>query len=243
VKRLAFMAIGIAATAATVPALAGDLGSERPTTSSWCEQHADWWADAAVGRHVGLSLGTGATTDREVVSGYACYDARLPGFGRRGELLNAYWDPEYGTVGSSCVRQGHEALVSCKRNAVSLPVEATTPVTHEDEPWWLDLFGVGLDYAYEGGRVKAAVHVRQHCVEGACAGLDPQRVGAGPTARVRLSGYECRPDARSACTRTEAGDQVQVGENGAPSLVTVNDLRFVSIVSCRGLSLTSRSGC
>src|SRR5688500_17519278 len=101
------MVMGIAAAAATVPAFAGDLGPDRSSAPSWCEQHADTWADAAVAREVGLSLGTRATIDREVVSGYACYAARLPGIGRRGELLNAYWDPEYGTVGSGCVGQGH----------------------------------------------------------------------------------------------------------------------------------------
>lgn len=235
-KRLAFMAIGIAAAAATVPALAGDLGGERAATPSWCEQHADRWADAAVGREVGFSLGTGATTDREVVSGYACYDARLPGLGRRSELLNAYWDPEYGTVGSGCVRQGQAAILSCKRNAVSLPAEATTPVTHEDEPWWLDLLGVGLDYAYEGGRAQFALRSIGGCATDACVGTDRQRVGTGTTASVRLAGRECRADGRDPCTRTAGGDRVVLGEGGAPPLVNVNDHRFVSVAGCIGLA-------
>lgn len=211
------MALALTAAGMAAPAMAGGLEPPHGATPSWCERHADAWAGTGFGRDLGVFVGAGTNLDREVLSGYACYDVSLVGQ-RRGELLNAWWDPENGNAGASCIRQARADLVSCKRTAVSTPLEGTTPVTHDpDDPWWLHLLAAELDYDVAPTGIEAAGRVQEQCVAGSCIASDRHRAAVRPDGRFRVGGRECRIQGEPSCTRNQAGTGVAYGEGGAPS--------------------------
>lgn len=206
----------VVAAGLAAPALAGGLEPPRGATPTWCERHADAWAGIGVNRDLAVFVGAGTNLDREVLSGYACYDASFLG-GRRSELLNAWWDPENGTAGASCIRQAPGDIVSCKRTAVSAPLEGTTPVTHDDDPWWLHLLAVDFAYGVAPEGIEVAGQAREQCVADSCVGADGRRVAVRPDARFRAAGQECRVQGESSCARSGTGTTVAYGEGGAPS--------------------------
>lgn len=209
------MAMVVAGLAA--PAFAGGLEPPRGATPSWCERHADAWGGTGVRRDLGFFFGLGTNTDREVLSAYACYDARLPTGGRRSELISAWWDPENGSAGASCVRQAPGALLSCKRTALSLPAEGTTPLTHDGEPWWLHLLAVDFAYGVAPQGIEVTWQAWEQCLFESCVRSDGHRAVVRPDAKFRAAGQECRVQGESSCARSGTGTTVAYGEGGAPS--------------------------
>lgn len=219
-KRLALTMMAMMAMTAVVAGLVAPvLADEAPTRfrpgDSWCERHAKTMVEAEVTEEIGVVVGAGSYLDRPVTSAYGCYDVEV-GDQRRGELVSAWVDGEEGDTGVTCVKQSSPK--SCKRTAVDLPVQGTTPLGHQGEPWWLHVLGLELGYGLDGGAVSIGAGGRP-CVASTdeCVTLRERRASAEPDIRYRARGYECAASDGS-CARTDEGDGAGLAEQGGPLL-------------------------
>lgn len=214
-KRLALtgMAITVVVAAGVLPAAADDVPKRFRKGDSWCERHAQNTVDVDLAEQYGLVVGGGMYLDRPVTGAYGCYDVKA-GNQRRGELVSTWVDWENGDGGVTCVKQSSPK--SCKRTSVPLPFEATTPLGHPNEPWWVHILGVGFRYGYAGGVVGLGA-TGGACVpeSGTCVGLGNQTAEVGPDIRYRARNYECAVTGGT-CTRTDAEDGAAIGEGDAP---------------------------
>lgn len=216
-KRLALAAMVATAVVATamLPALADPTPNRFRKGDSWCERHAQNMFELEVAGHAAVVVGGGTYLDRPVHSAYGCYDLQVGGQ-RRGDLVSAWLDGENGEAGVTCVKQSSPK--SCQRTPVPLPFEASSPLAHPGEPWWLQVLGLEVQYGFADGVVSAGAGGTP-CVPGAdaCVTVRDRRASAAPDIRYRARGYECAAS-NGSCTRTEAGDEAAVSEGGGPLL-------------------------
>lgn len=131
-------ALGVAAL---LVATAGSVATAAPSSDgagNWCEKNADTGARPEVDKDRPLAAG-GGRRDGKVPNAFACYDAAASAGDRDlyvGAVVNAWLDPENGTVGFSCVPQSGSAVDRTCSHVQKLPASADVapPSAHVTPP-------------------------------------------------------------------------------------------------------------